>query len=90
MPNDIRSESTHQTHSQKSCILLGRVSTKDSNFEFLAFFFLSFLWPFNMVVTGEGGYKMCDIFKTAGHRAKRTKRWAQEELLSVYRVPLFH
>ncbi len=26
--NDISSESTHQIHSKKSCILLGRVSTK--------------------------------------------------------------
>ena len=30
--------------------------------------------PFSMVV--NGGDKMCDIFETAGHRAKRTKIWA--------------
>ncbi len=39
--NDISSESTYQIHSKKSCILLGRVSTKVAqrivNFQILYF-----------------------------------------------------
>ena len=47
--NDIASESTHQIHSQKSCILLGRVSTKVVqrivNFQILGFAILfSLTW----------------------------------------------
>ncbi len=57
--NDISSESTHHIHFQKSCILLGRVSTKVAQrivkFEILDFWqiFLFFFWPFNMVVNRE-------------------------------------
>ncbi len=57
--NDISSDSTHQIHSQKSCILLGRVSTKVVQrivkFQILDVnnFFVLFFVTFNMVVIVE-------------------------------------
>ncbi len=53
--NNISSESTHQIHSQKSCILIGTVSTKvvqrNAKFQILDFcpFFVCFPWHGTMI-----------------------------------------
>ena len=52
-------------------------------FEFFANCFALF-WA----VQHGRNYKMCDILKTAVHRAKRTKIWASGQVLNVYRVLL--